>query len=90
MGAFTTYTVLEVAFAELALRKLSCEVLAFNTAALSMYERFGFVREGVFREQILKPEGPVDVLRLGILAREWEATRDAHRDRLRARSILTT
>jgi len=87
-GALAAYAVLDYVFAELGLRKLSCEVLASNQAALGLYERFGFVREGRLREQILKPEGPVDVLRMGILAREWAALRAGHRRRLMEEGVL--
>jgi UDP-4-amino-4,6-dideoxy-N-acetyl-beta-L-altrosamine N-acetyltransferase len=87
-GAFTEYTILELVFSELGLRKLSCEVLASNPAVVAMHERFGFVHEGCFREQILKAEGPVDVHRLGILSREWSQARDAHREALLEKGIL--
>jgi UDP-4-amino-4,6-dideoxy-N-acetyl-beta-L-altrosamine N-acetyltransferase len=87
-GAFTEYTMLELAFSEMELRKLSCEVLASNPAVLTMHERFGFVREGCFREQILKAEGPIDVHRLGILSREWSKARDTHREALLEKGIL--
>ena len=96
-GAFTEYTILELVFSEMELRKLSCEVLASNPAVLAMHERFGFVREGCFREQILKAEGPVDVHRLGILSREWSQVRStiarpfwrrAYFDRQQARARL--
>jgi UDP-4-amino-4,6-dideoxy-N-acetyl-beta-L-altrosamine N-acetyltransferase len=90
IGAFTEYTVLNFAFDELELRKVSCEVLATNPAVLAMHERFGFRREGLLREQILKPTGPVDVHRLGILDREWAEVRDVHRVALSARSIIPT
>jgi UDP-4-amino-4,6-dideoxy-N-acetyl-beta-L-altrosamine N-acetyltransferase len=71
------------------LRKASCEVLATNTPALTMYERFGFVREGVLREQVLKDSGPVDVYRMGLLHREWRELRDGHRRRLEGRGLIT-
>lgn len=87
-GAFTEYTILELVFSEMGLRKLSCEVLASNPDVLAMHERFGFVREGLFREQILKAGGPVDVHRLGILAREWSELRDGHREALLEKGIL--
>ncbi len=89
VGAFTEYTVLNFVFDELRLRKLSCEVLSTNPAVLAMHERFGFVQEGLFREQISKPEGPVDVHRLAILEREWRAARDRHRDALLERGIIS-
>lgn len=87
-GAFTEYTILELVFSEMGLRKLSCEVLETNPAVLAMHERFGFVREGRFREQILKDGSPVDVHRLGILAREWSEVRDGHREALLEKGIL--
>jgi UDP-4-amino-4,6-dideoxy-N-acetyl-beta-L-altrosamine N-acetyltransferase len=87
-GAFTEYTTLELVFSELGLRKLSCEVLASNPDVLAMHERFGFVREGRFREQVLKGGEPVDVHRLGILAREWSEARDGHREALLEKGIL--
>jgi len=89
VGAFTEYTILEVVFGEMGLRKLSCEVLASNPAVLGMHERFGFIREGCFREQIEKPEGPVDVYRLGILAREWQQVRERHRDALLEKNVIS-
>ncbi|MGH3607859.1 MAG: UDP-4-amino-4,6-dideoxy-N-acetyl-beta-L-altrosamine N-acetyltransferase [Pseudonocardiaceae bacterium] len=87
-GSFALFTVLERVFGELGLRKLSCEVLAFNTAALSLYERFGLVPEGRLREQIVKHGEAVDVHRLGILDREWRAVREQHRRRLTQRGLL--
>lgn len=87
-GAFTEYTVLELVFSEMGLRKLSCEVLESNPAVLAMHERFGFVREGRFREQILKDGAPVDVHRLGILAPEWSRVRDGHHETLLEKGIL--
>lgn len=90
VGAYTEYTLLEVVFGEMALRKLSCEVLASNPAVRAMHERFGFVREGCFREQIAKPGGPVDVHRLGILAREWQQVRELHRAALLEKEIIVS
>lgn len=87
-GAFTEYTILETVFGEMKLRKLSCEVLASNSAVLSMHERFGFTCEGRFRDHIQKPDGPVDVYRLGILADEWNEIREGHRTSLREKGIL--
>jgi UDP-4-amino-4,6-dideoxy-N-acetyl-beta-L-altrosamine N-acetyltransferase len=89
IGAFTEYTVLNFVFDELGLRKLNCEVLATNPAVLAMHERFGFQQEGLFREEVVKPEGPVDVHRLAILEREWRAVREQHRTALEDRGIIS-
>jgi UDP-4-amino-4,6-dideoxy-N-acetyl-beta-L-altrosamine N-acetyltransferase len=88
VGAFTEFTTLERVFGELGLRKLCCEVLDTNPAVIALHERFGFTREGVFRAQIVKEDGPVDVVRLGLLADEWAAVRDGHREALGAKGIL--
>lgn len=88
VGSFALYTVLERVFGELGLRKLSCEVLAFNPGALALYERFGLVREGLLREQVVKAGEPMDVHRLGILDREWRAIRERHRVGLSERGLL--
>lgn len=90
VGSFTEYTILETVFGEMKLRKLSCEVLATNPAVLAMHERFGFVREGCLREQIEKPDGPVDVYRLGMLSREWQQVREQHRKALLENSARTS
>jgi UDP-4-amino-4,6-dideoxy-N-acetyl-beta-L-altrosamine N-acetyltransferase len=89
VGAYTEFTVLEYVFRDLQLRKLNCEVLATNPAVISMHERFGFVQEGRFREQVVKADISVDVYRLGILQREWAVVRDEHRRALMAKGILS-
>jgi UDP-4-amino-4,6-dideoxy-N-acetyl-beta-L-altrosamine N-acetyltransferase len=67
---------LDHAFGALALNKVYCEAFAFNRVAVALYHRLGFVTEGTFREQHDYDGRLVDVLRLGILAREWAAGRD--------------
>jgi UDP-4-amino-4,6-dideoxy-N-acetyl-beta-L-altrosamine N-acetyltransferase len=88
VGAFTEFSVLEMAFGEMGLRKLSCEVLATNPAVIAMHERFGFRREGLFRAQVLKASEPIDVVRLGLLAAEWAASRGEHRAALAERNLI--
>lgn len=66
---------LDHAFDQLKLRKLNAEVLANNVRSIRLHERLGFQREGVFREGLLTGSGPVDVIRYGILEREWRQIR---------------
>src|SRR2546427_590878 len=54
----------------LGLNKISLDVLEYNTRALRTYERLGFQREGVHREDIYKDGRFVNVMRMSILARE--------------------
>jgi UDP-4-amino-4,6-dideoxy-N-acetyl-beta-L-altrosamine N-acetyltransferase len=88
VGAFTEFTILELVFGEMGLRKLNCEVLATNPAVVAMHERFGFQREGLFRAEIVKSGVPTDVHRLGILAEEWAAIRNEHEAALLEKGIL--
>ncbi|MGC9457315.1 MAG: UDP-4-amino-4,6-dideoxy-N-acetyl-beta-L-altrosamine N-acetyltransferase [Halothiobacillaceae bacterium] len=81
IGMRMEYAALEHAFNELGLHKLNCEVLATNTAVVNLHKKCGFTREGVFREQHFDGEQHVDIIRLGLLAREWPE----HRERLRER-----
>lgn len=66
---------LELAFGELGLRKLEGEALMTNAASLAIHRKLGFVQEGVFREQHFDGECYVDVVRFGLLAREWAGQR---------------
>lgn len=80
-GKRILYAALEHAFNNLGLHKLSGEVLATNSASARLHQQCGFTREGVFREQHFDGEAYVDIIRLGLLAREWPE----HRERLRER-----
>lgn len=66
---------LDFAFVNLGLRKLNCEVLAFNTAVLNLHRNAGFVQEGIFREHHDDGSNRIDVIRFGIFAAEWTASR---------------
>lgn len=72
---------LDYAFLGLNLRRISLEVLADNAAALRLYERLGFRREGLARGAILIGGRPKDVIRFGLLAGECDAAlpKQAHR-----------
>jgi RimJ/RimL family protein N-acetyltransferase len=61
------------AFTELNLYRLSAEIVEFNEAGLQLFRRAGFVEE-VCRRQAQDRSGQRwDVLHLGILRSEWEA-----------------
>lgn len=62
---------LQLAFIELKLHKVIIEALAPNTAAIQLYERMGFRREGYLREHVWKNGRASDVVVLSLLAPEW-------------------
>ncbi|MGI4836741.1 MAG: UDP-4-amino-4,6-dideoxy-N-acetyl-beta-L-altrosamine N-acetyltransferase [Janthinobacterium lividum] len=74
-GSLVEFWLLDHAFDDAGLEKLNCEVLHSNTAVIGMHEKFGFVREGVRRQNILKDGKRLDVVMLGITRDEWQARR---------------
>lgn len=76
-GSMMEFLALDHAFGPLALHKLHCEVLAFNTPVVRLHEKFGFKVEGVRREHHRVDDRFVDIIELGILAAEWAAHRPA-------------
>jgi len=71
--------ILRRAFGPLGLKRLYLHAFADNAAAITLYERLGFVREGVLRAHARRDGDAVahDVVVMGLLRAEWTA-RDAH------------
>lgn len=59
-------------FEEYDLNKISLEVLSNNHRAIHLYEKIGFIKEGVKREEILKGEIYIDSILMSILRKEWK------------------
>lgn len=72
VGTRVTATVLEWAFTQLNLHRVYLSVLATNTRAIALYERLGFVREGVLRQDQFRDGRYVDVVVMGILKDEFK------------------
>lgn len=62
---------IDYGFNELNLHKLQLTVLGYNTAAIALYESLGFIKEGVFREFILRDKQRYDLMNYGIIHYEW-------------------
>lgn len=71
------YLALECAFNSLGLHKLCCEVLAFNLPVIKLHKKFGFIIEGILRDQHKIDDDFVDVYKIGILASEWLSLRES-------------
>ncbi len=74
-GSKMEFLALEYVFGTLKLHKLVCEVLAFNTPVIKLHQKFGFVVEGIFRQQYRSADDYIDIYRLGLLQSEWESKR---------------
>ncbi|MEU8077728.1 GNAT family protein [Catellatospora citrea] len=62
-------------FERLGLHRVELEVFAFNPRARRVYEKVGFVAEGVLREVLRDGDGWVDATVMSILSHEWERHR---------------
>jgi len=76
IGSIIEFKLLDYAFNEAGLEKLNCEVLATNQPVIRLHEKFGFVREGVRRKNVVKNGERIDVVLLGILKDEWIVARE--------------
>ena len=74
-GAAMELLALDEAFGSLCIRKLCCEVFAFNTGVVRLHERFGFAREGLFRSHYFKNGELQDIVCMARFAEGWPADR---------------
>ena len=85
-GSRMTFHAVAYAFEVLHLHKLAADTFSFNGRARGLFNKFGFVEEGVLRQQFLKDGAFEDVVVLGMLASEWAEHRDAMRGKLFGRN----
>jgi len=62
--------VLDFGFGELNLHRIQLDVLSYNNAAIKLYEKLGFKREGVYREFIHRDGKRYDMYLYGLLRHE--------------------
>lgn len=70
-GMAMEFLALEYAFETLGIRKLMCEVFAFNAPVLKMHTRFGFLQEALFHAHAQKDGESVDVIGLALFRDAW-------------------
>ncbi len=62
-------------FERVGLHRIELELFAFNPRARRVYEKVGFVAEGVLRDVKCDGDGWVDTTVMSILSYEWERHR---------------
>ena len=62
---------LEYAFLELNLHRISLRVFSFNDKAIRLYDKLGFYKEGIMRESIYRNGKWHDIIIMGILKSEY-------------------
>ncbi|MGC1213649.1 MAG: GNAT family protein [Micromonospora sp.] len=75
LGTEASRLVVGYGFERLGLHRISLEVFAFNPRARRVYEKVGFVAEGVLRQVLRDGDEWVDATVMSILAPEWAAHR---------------
>lgn len=71
IGTFAVKEMLNHAFDNLNLQRIELTVMAHNSRAIHLYEKIGFVREGIMRRSRYKNGRFVDVLMYSILKNEF-------------------
>jgi len=77
-GAAMEFLALSHAFDTRGIRKLCCEVFAFNASVIGLHEKFGFVREGRLVQHCLKDGRLEDVVCLARFRDGWEKDKPAY------------
>ena len=70
-GSDALVVVLQYAFLELNLRRVSLNVFEYNQRAVRSYEKAGFKMEGRERQAVQREGRRYDVLHMGLLREEW-------------------
>lgn len=73
-GSEATRLLLDFAFRELNLHRIQLTVFAYNEAAIHLYEKLGFKREGAHRQLLHRDGKRYDMIVYGMLRHEWEAS----------------
>lgn len=68
---------LKFAFHELNLHRVQLTVFEYNTRAIRLYEKLGFMREGVQRERLQRDGRRYDMIFYGLLVHEWKTEQDS-------------
>ena len=67
-----TELVLKYGFESLNLHRIFLTVMNDNYPAIATYEKSGFLREGVMRDEYLRSDGYIDIIIMAILREDWE------------------
>lgn len=72
-GTDAMLTILRFAFYQMNLNKVTLGVFEINPRARAVYDKCGFVEEGRYREEYYQDGRYIDIIRMGVLRREFEA-----------------
>ena len=70
-GYDATRNILDIGFHKLGLNRIWLRVLEHNKKAIGLYEKVGFIKEGICREESLRRGRFINQIQMSILRREW-------------------
>ena len=73
IGTMAIQIILAYGFVRLCLNKVYLNAFATNLRSIALYVKIGFVTEGRLREEYLLGGKYIDLVRMSMLKREWEA-----------------
>ena len=75
IGSWAVQQTVDYAFSELHLHRLSLDVFSFNPRAKHVYEKAGFVQEGILRDAVIDTaDGSyADIVLMAILEDDWNS-----------------
>ena len=75
-GSDMIEALLRFGFESLRLERIELDCYDYNEAAHRLYQRLGFVDEGVARHRVFREGRHVDLFKMSMLVDEWRATRE--------------
>lgn len=76
VGYIAIYKLLCIGFEEVGLNRIWLRVLEHNLKAISLYQKIGFVKEGICREESLRGGKFVNQIQMSLLSDEWLSIND--------------
>ena len=70
-GKETMSILLDYGFNDMNFHRIQLNVLEFNQSAIALYEKTGFIKEGIYREFVLRDDKRYDLYLYGLLKHEW-------------------
>lgn len=70
-GSDAMQILIEFIFEQMNINKIKLNVYSFNQRAIRCYEKCGFKREGVLREELYRDGRYYDEIAMGLLKRDW-------------------
>ncbi|MGZ4161028.1 MAG: UDP-4-amino-4,6-dideoxy-N-acetyl-beta-L-altrosamine N-acetyltransferase [Neobacillus sp.] len=67
---------LDYAFHHLNMRKIIGEVLSFNKKSERFHQKLGFIREGIFKDELRRNDQFIDVIRFALFKDQWERQKE--------------